>query len=97
MPCAKNATLATEIGDPWSDIARAQSSLNALYSAYSFQETRGGFGSDLFCYARALVRAAEEKAKPNGERLPEYTDSQLPLLEKQPAGCGPGLSGAGAG
>jgi len=79
----KNDALAKEIGDPWRDIARAQSSLRALYSAYSFQETRGGFGSDLFRYARALVRAADEKAKPNGERLPEYTDSQLPLLEKR--------------
>ena len=76
-------TLAKEIGDPWGDIARAQSSLKALYSAYSFQETRAGFTSDLFGYARALVRAAEEKAKPNGERLPEYTDSRLPLLEKR--------------
>ena len=80
---AKNAKLARETGDPWSDIARAQSDLKALYSSYSFLETRGGFGSDLFRYARALVRAAEEKAKPNGERLPEYTDSQLPLLEKR--------------
>ena len=80
---AKNPALAKETGDPWGDIARAQSSLKALYSAYSFQETRGGFGSDLFGYARALVRAAEEKAKPNSERLPEYTDSRLPLLEKR--------------
>ncbi len=80
---AKNSALAKETGDPWGDIARAQTSLKALYSAYSFQETRGGFGSDLFGYARALVRAAEEKAKPNGERLPEYTDSRLPLLEKR--------------
>ena len=45
---AKNPALAKEIGDPWSDIARAQSSLKALYSAYSFQETRAGFTSDLF-------------------------------------------------
>ena len=55
---SKNAALAKETGDPWSDIARAQSSLKALYSAYSFQETRGGFSSDLFRYARALVRDA---------------------------------------
>ena len=29
------------------------------------------------------MRAAEERAKPNAERLPEYTDSRLPLLEKE--------------
>ena len=46
------------------------------------QETRAGFRSDLFGYAHHWC-AAQERAKPNGERLPEYTDSQLPLLEKR--------------
>jgi len=45
-------------------------------------EARAGIGSDLYRYARILVRASEEKAKPNGERLPEYTDSRLALLSK---------------
>ncbi len=80
---AKNAALSRETGDPWGEIARAQTDMKALYGSYSFLEARGGFGSDLFGYARALVRAADEKAKPNGERLPEYTDSKLPLLEKR--------------
>jgi hypothetical protein len=44
---------------------------------------RGPVGSDLFSFARALVRAAQERAKPSAERLPGYADSQLPLLEKQ--------------
>ena len=39
--------------------------------------------SELFDYALTLVRAADERAKPNAERLPGYTDSALPLLEKQ--------------
>ena len=54
-----------------------------LYDLYTLQETRAGLRSSFFSYARALVRAAQERAKPNGERLPGYTDSQLPLLEKQ--------------
>jgi len=29
------------------------------------------------------VRSAQERAKPNADRLPEYTDSRLPLLEKR--------------
>jgi hypothetical protein len=45
-------------------------------------EARAGIGSSLMRYARALVRAAEERGKPNGERLPEYTDSRLALLSK---------------
>jgi hypothetical protein len=79
---AKDAKLSAQIGDPWGDIAQAQVSLRALYYRYGFMEARAGTGSDLFRYARVLVRAAAEKAKPNGERLPEYTDSRLALLSK---------------
>ena len=32
---------------------------------------------------RTLVRLAEERAKPNPERLPEYAESALPSLEQQ--------------
>lgn len=74
--------LAAKIGDPWSEIAKAQTRLKALYSPYAMMEVRAGLGSDLFHFARALVRAAQERAKPNSERLPEYTDSRLPLLAK---------------
>jgi hypothetical protein len=78
----KDTTLAAAIGDPWADIAGVQPTRHALYRPYYFMEARAGQGSDLFRYARALVRAADERAKPNGERLPEYTDSKLALLEK---------------
>ena len=37
--------------------------------------------SDLFNMARTLVRAAAERAKPNGGRLPAYRESSLPSLE----------------
>jgi V8-like Glu-specific endopeptidase len=79
---ARDAKLASEIGDPWTEIARAQARQKALYFSYSLMEARAGVGSDLFRFARALVRAAEEKSKPNGERLREYTDSRLALLSK---------------
>jgi hypothetical protein len=73
--------LKASIGDPWAEIAKAQGPRAAMYDAYALVE-RGGFGSELYSYARVLVRAATERAKPNGERLPEYTDSRLALLEK---------------
>ena len=79
---AGNAKLAADIGDPWGDIAKAQTRLKALYFPYYMMETRAGLGSDLFRFARTLVRAAEERPKPNGERLREYTDSRLALLSK---------------
>jgi hypothetical protein len=79
---AKDSKLATKIGDPWGEVTAAQPRLKALYFSYGLMESRAGLGSDLFHFARALVRAAEERAKPNGERLPEYTDSRLALLAK---------------
>jgi hypothetical protein len=79
---AANPQLAGETGDPWTEIAHAQVARRGLYHAQTMLETRAGFGSDLFSYARNLVRAAEERVKPNGERLPQYADARLPLLEK---------------
>jgi hypothetical protein len=79
----KDRKLASEIGDPWTDTAKVQADRKALFQAYTYEEARAGVFSDLFGYARSIVRAAQEKAKPNSERLPEYTDSRLPLLEKR--------------
>ena len=67
------------IGDPWSDIAKATAAYRELYLPYRFLQPQ----SELYSYAATLVRAAEERSKPNEERLPGYTDSALPLLEKQ--------------
>src|SRR5712671_969313 len=77
-----DAKLKAEIGDPWAEIARAQVARVALAKTYNFLEGRAGYGSALFRYARTLVRAAEERAKPNGERFREYADARLPLVEK---------------
>lgn len=74
--------LLAQIGDPWSDIAKAQSRLKALYQPYSMMETHAGMGSDLLRFGRILVRAAQERTKPNSDRLPEFTDSRLALLAK---------------
>ena len=81
---AKAATLplGSDFGDPWATIASAQNDYRALYLPYRFVEA-GPSGSDLFGYARDLVRAAAERQKPSAERLPGYADSQLPLLEKE--------------
>jgi hypothetical protein len=78
----KAGALATGPGDPWATIAAAQQQERALYLPFRFVE-RGAGGSQLFAYAKMLVRAAAERAKPSAERLPGYSDSQLPLLEKR--------------
>jgi hypothetical protein len=78
----KNAELSKQLGDPWAGISRAQQVRAVLYLPYTFTEARAGIGSDLFGYARLLVRAASERTKPNGERLREFADARLPLLQK---------------
>jgi len=50
------------------------------FKAYEACE-RFAYRSDLFNIARTLVRAAVERAKPNGARLPAYRESSLPSLE----------------
>jgi hypothetical protein len=42
-----------------------------------------GFNTHLFGIARTLVRHAEEKHKPNAERLREYRETALPSLKQQ--------------
>ena len=74
--------LKAQTGDPWADIARAQTERAALAKPYYFVETRAGGGSTLYGYARTLVRGAAERAKPNGERFREYADARLPLVER---------------
>jgi V8-like Glu-specific endopeptidase len=68
-----------QVGDALGEIAQAVRAYRDIYVPYRFITPQ----SDLYGYAEALVRAAEERAKPNSERLPGYTDSALPLLEKQ--------------
>ena len=81
-PAARQALATSEPPDPWAVIASAAQQMRNLYLPYTFVE-RGPAGSQLFGYAKALVRGAAERQKPSAERLPGYADSQLPLLEKQ--------------
>ena len=67
------------VGDPWSEIDRATVALRAMDTEWRFAQPDG----ELFDYAMQLVRAGIERVKPNAERLPGYSDSSLPLLEKQ--------------
>lgn len=70
-------------GAAWSTIEKAQAQARILREAYSTIEQGHGFESDLFERARGLVRLAEEKTKPNDQRLREYIDSKLPALKQR--------------
>src|SRR6266436_8094014 len=69
--------------------AQQEIAKNALIYSY-FEQERPKFGiyrhprafySTLFKYARLLVRAADERAKPNNERFHEFRDSNRESLE----------------
>lgn len=70
-----------EFGDAWDNIAKGRKALPAYSRDYSLLEGGAGFNSELFSIARALVRLSAENAKPNAERLPEFTDVRRESLE----------------
>lgn len=79
---AADPKLAAEIGDPWGEIEKAQAAYANNYLRYR-QIEGGATYSKLYDYAETLVRAAQERGKPSAERLPEYADARLALVEKQ--------------
>jgi hypothetical protein len=83
-----NPTLADTQG-AWDRVAQAQRIIDGHTVDYDVLERGSGFNSILFNYARELLRAAEERPKPDGERLEEYRESarasfEFRLLAEQP-------------
>jgi hypothetical protein len=62
-------------------IAEVQNLRKQNIRKYTLLEGGAAFNSTLFGYARTLLRAAEEYAKPNEKRLEEYSDSAKKSLE----------------
>ncbi|MBI3284409.1 MAG: S46 family peptidase, partial [Burkholderiales bacterium] len=79
---AARPELQAKIGGAWDAIEQAQIAYRQQYKPFSFIEGSAAFMSTHFKYARMLVRAAQEKTKPNAERLPEYADARLPMVEQ---------------
>jgi len=65
----------------WDAVAGAEKIRAAHAKEATLLENGAGFMCDQFSIARTLLRAAEEKPKPNGERLREFADSNLAPLE----------------
>jgi V8-like Glu-specific endopeptidase len=79
---AATPELAQRFGAAWDAVERAEARKAELHKAYWQLEVGWGFCSDLFDHARKLIRVADELPKPNADRLPEYTDAQLPSLKQ---------------
>jgi hypothetical protein len=77
-----DADLNRTTGSAWDDIAKAQTAMRDVYIPWVWLDGGAGFNTDLFFFARSIVRAADERAKPNGDRLREYTDARLPALRQ---------------
>jgi enamine deaminase RidA (YjgF/YER057c/UK114 family) len=65
----------------WDEIAAAEKTLTLFEREHALLETGHAFESQLFRFARHLVRLAEEKPKPSAQRLREYRDSNLESLQ----------------
>jgi hypothetical protein len=75
-------------GDPFERLAEIQPIARELYPAMALLEGGTGMGttpvaggSQLFLWARTLVRGAQEREKPSAERLPEFADSRLAAVQ----------------
>src|SRR5437764_10229623 len=83
------AKSASPVATPWladaqgafEAVAKAEKTRAALLKQITVLENAGGFNSHSFSIARTLLRASEELAKPNGERLREYAEARLPSLK----------------
>ncbi len=69
-----------QYGGAWDAIAKAEAEMVKIRKPYNYIEKSRGFESDLYGFARHLVRAGEERPKPLGKRFREYNDSALPQL-----------------
>lgn len=78
---AADPELAARIGDPWADLERVAQAQRNLYLPY--RQLESGPRSQLYSYAKAIVRAAKERAKPVAERRPGYTDADIAALGRR--------------
>ncbi len=73
----RNLAARRDMGAAWSEIARAEAANAGAFYSYQYLELRAGERSQLFAWARDIVRGAAERAKPEAMRLPRYRRDRL--------------------
>jgi Peptidase S46 len=73
--------LRARYGAAWDDIRNTVDRFRPEAARFYFLD-EAAFQSTLLSYARTLVRHAAEAAKPNSERLPEYSDANFPITQQ---------------
>ena len=86
---AADPAVAGRIGDPWGDLVGIQAAASEQFLPYRQLETAAGGGSTLYSYAKAIVRASKERAKPVAERRAGYSDGDLANLGRRLAAEAP--------
>ncbi len=85
--------LKAKYGDAWDKVATARQSLPPYNTERVFFEGGLGIYTQYFTIARTLVRWADESGKPNGQRLPEYSDARKAAMERQIGSAAPIYAG----
>jgi hypothetical protein len=88
-----DAVLKARFGDAWEKVAAARAGLPPYNLERVFFESGLGMYTSYFNYARTLVRWTDESSKPNGQRLPEYSDARKSAIERQVASEAPVFPG----
>lgn len=78
----RNRAATRDAGDAWGEITRAETAYRGMFYQYQYLELRAGERSQLFAWARDLVRGAAEREKPDAERLTRYTEARLPAIAR---------------
>jgi hypothetical protein len=73
----------------WDNIRATLERARAGRERYAYTEGGLAFRSRLFGHAKSLVRHAVEAGKPDGERLPEHTNANFPILRQSLASTAP--------
>ncbi|MCK5326942.1 MAG: S46 family peptidase, partial [Woeseiaceae bacterium] len=79
---AADPELQTAYGSAWDLIDGAVDAHRNMYEEHLFIENDAGLNSDLFDYAKTIVRGTAERDLPNNERIRAYTDAALPQVEQ---------------
>jgi hypothetical protein len=79
---AQDPKLAKTALPAFDQLAKATEELKKLRKPNAYIAGGQGFNSDLFGFARTLVRAADERVKPNEKRLAEFRDASLPRVQQ---------------
>ena len=79
----RDPVLKRQYGGAWDVVEQTRGALATFLPEHVVVEGGAGFGSQLFYYARLIVRLVAERQKPDGQRLSEYSEARLPNLERK--------------